>query len=153
MDNVGLLGWDKLNKTLASVNTRYLSLRSKFESFARQANDRLTAAGFHIKGIEMVLCLDEGFFLAKFANRTVRFQFDTAFGKSETLVGYVTCCLAGDFSVAEHSPLLSFKYDGRGETGFLNDDGDNILIDSDIGAMYIVLDVLYKSLCVPVAVR
>ena len=134
MGNVGLLSWDKLNKTLASVSARHFGLRSKFEGFSRQANDRLTATDFHIKGIEIDLCLAEDFFLVKFVNRTVRFQFDTAFGESETLVGYVTCYLTGGFSVAEYSPLLSFKYDGRGETGFLNDDGDNILIDSDIGA-------------------
>lgn len=141
-----MLAWDQINKDLVSVNDRYPRLRQKFFDFAKIASEAFKQPSFHIRAIEIDLCLDQNYFLAKFAGRTIRFHLDTAFGEGNVLVGFIHCYLREDFPESGCRLLDSLKFNGAGTTELLDNEGDPVLIDSDIGSLYICLHAIHKSL-------
>lgn len=148
-DGDDMINWDRLNKSLISVDANRQCLLDKFDCFARQAYEKINSSNFHIKGIEIEPLGDENYFLTKFAGRTVRFQFDAAFVEGGLLSGFVNCFLVEGFPDLGCRKLGSFKFSASGKTDFINDgdgDGDALLIDTDIGALYIVLNYIHKSL-------
>lgn len=141
-----MLTWNQLNSFLASANVRHQSLRGKFVEFAKQAAERFKEPNFHIKGVVVELNLEENFFLAKFVGRKVRFQFETAFGQHDVLVGVIGCYVKEEFPAPEYRQIGTVKFNGSGETDLVAEDGEKILIDADIGALYIVLNFVHKSI-------
>lgn len=141
-----MFNWNQLNGSLDSVDARHKALFDKFDCFARQALEKINHPKFHIKGIDIEPLGDKNHFVVKFAGRTIRFQFYTAFGEGAVLVGIVNCYLVENFPEPGYQELGSFKFSASGKTGFFDDVGDPILIDTDVGALYIVLNYIYKSL-------
>ena len=141
-----MIAWDQLNQDLLPVNDRYLRLRQKFFDFAKIASEAFKQPSFHIKDIEINLCLDQNYFLAKFAGRTIHFHLETAFSEGNVLVGFIHCYLREDFPESGCRLLVSLKCNGAGKTELLDNVGDPILIDSDIGSLYICLNAIHKSL-------
>lgn len=142
-----MLNWNQLHQQLGTVSNRHSQLAAKFQSFAKYVEEQVTAQAFHIKGISISLHLEDGYFTTNFAGRTLRFSFSSALSENGSLVGNVTCGLMKDFPEKLSVPVGEFTFTGNGKTNLIApDDGDPIIIDDDIPALYVALHFIHESL-------
>ncbi|MDP3188988.1 hypothetical protein [Limnobacter sp.] len=142
-----MLKWNQLHQQLETMANRHSQLAAKFQSFAKFVEQQVTDSAFHIKGISASLHLEQGYFTTTFADRTLRFTFSSVLSESGSLVGTVTCSLMKDFPEKSLVPVGEFTFTGSGKTNLNNpEDGDPIIIDADIPALYLGLHFIYEGL-------
>lgn len=142
-----MLDWNQLHQQLGTVSNRHSQLAAKFQNFAKYVEEQVTTNTFHIKGIAVSLHLEDGYFTTAFAGRTLRFSFSTVLSENGSLVGNVTCVQTKDFPENLFVPVGEFTFTGNGKTNLVApDDGDSIIIDDDIPALYIALHFIHESL-------
>ena len=142
-----MVGWVELNDELSKAGRRDQLLRTKFNEFAKQATDQITAQHYLVKGLEAELHLDESYFVVRFVGKALQFRLEMLLNESNVLVGAVNCFVEKGFPDVGFRKLGSIGFKPGGETDLKEpESGDLILIDSDVGAPCIVLDFVYKSL-------
>jgi len=142
-----MLEWSQLHPNLERASSRHRQLLEKFERFAKFVEEQVTAPTFHIKGLGITSSLDQGFFSTTFAGRTLQFRFESALGDKEVLVGKVNCYLKKEFPALEYLSIGGFGFTTTGQTTLVDpNDKDPISIDTDIGALHLVIDYIHESL-------
>ncbi|MDZ4254508.1 MAG: hypothetical protein U1A72_18210 [Sulfuritalea sp.] len=142
-----MLKWNQLNQQLETVANRHLQLAGRFQIFAKFVTEQVTAQNFHIKDISASLHLEENYFTTTFVGRTLRFAFSSALSENGSLLGAVTCALMKDDPEKSLDPVGEFTFTGNGKTNLIApDDGDPIIIDDDIPALYVGLHFIHESL-------
>ena len=142
-----MLDWDQLHHELGTVSNRHSQLAAKFRSFAKYVEEQVTTPTFPIKGISVLLHLENGYFATAFAGRALRFSFSSALSQNGSLVGIVACVLTKDFPEKLFVPVGEFTFSGNGKTNLVApDDGDSIIIDDHIPALYVALNFIHESL-------
>lgn len=142
-----MLKWNQLNQQLETVANRHLQLAGRFQVFAKFVTEQVTAQNFHIKDISASLHLEENYFTTTFVGRTLRFAFSSALSENGSLLGTVTCALMKDDPEKSLVPVGEFTFTGNGKTNLIApDDGDPIIIDDDIPALYVGLHFIHESL-------
>ncbi|MEF8733749.1 MAG: hypothetical protein V5B40_18115 [Candidatus Accumulibacter meliphilus] len=82
-----MLEWNQLHQNLEMASRRHRQLAARYEQFAKDVAEQVTAPEFHIKGIGISLNIDQGFFSTTFAGRTLNFAFESLPGEDGVLVG------------------------------------------------------------------
>ncbi len=142
-----MLEWNQLHQNLERTSNRHRQLSAKFEQFAKYVNEQVTAPAFHIKGIGISLNLDQSFFSTTFSGRTLQFRFESVPEENGALVGQVTCYLKNDFPALEYISIGDFRFTGNGQTTLVDQkENDPITIDTDLAALYVVLNYIHESL-------
>lgn len=142
-----MLKWNQLHQQLEGVANRHSQLAAKFQVFAKFVGEQVMAPAFHIKGISVSFHLEEGYFTASFAGRTLRFAFSSAMSENGSLAGTVTCSLVKEIPETSLVQVGEFTFTGSGKTNLINpEDGDPIIMDDDNPALYIGLHFIYESL-------
>ena len=142
-----MLKWNQLHQQLETVANRHSQLATKFQAFAKFVEEQVTAPTFHIKGISASLHLEQGYFTTTFAGRTLHFTFSSALSENGSLVGTVMCGLMKELPERALVPVGEFTFTGSGKTNLNNpEDGDPIIIDEDIPALYVGLHFIYEAL-------
>ena len=142
-----MLDWNQLHQNLEKTSNRHRQLASRFEQFAKFVAEQVTAQLFHIKGIGISLCLDQGFFTTTFAGRTLQFVFASVPEETGTLVGHVTCYLKKEIPALEYIPIGEFRFTGSGQTTLVDPKkNEPITIDVDLDALYVALNFIHESL-------
>lgn len=142
-----MLKWNQLNQQLETVANRHLQLAGRFQVFAKFVTEQVAAQNFHIKDISASLHLEENYFTTTFVGRTLRFAFSSALSENGSLLGTVTCALMKDDLEKSLVPVGEFTFTGNGKTNLIApDDGDPIIIDDDIPALYVGLHFIHECL-------
>ena len=144
-----MLDWNQLHQQLGTVSNRHSLLAAKFQSFAKYVEEQVTVPNFHIKGISVSLHLEDGYFTTAFAGRALRFSFSSALSENGSLIGTVTCVLTKYFPEKLFVPVGEFTFSGNGKTNLVapdDGDGDAIIIDDEIPALYVALNFIHGSL-------
>lgn len=142
-----MLKWNQLNQQLETVENRHLQLAGRFQVFAKFVTEQVAAQNFHIKDISASLHLEENYFTTTFVGRTLRFAFSSALSENGSLLGTVTCALMKDDPEKSLVPVGEFTFTGNGKTNLIApDDGDPIIIDDDIPALYVGLHFIHECL-------
>jgi hypothetical protein len=142
-----MLKWNQLNQQLETVANRHLQLAGRFQVFAKFVTEQVAAQNFHIKDISASLHLEENYFTTTFVGRTLRFAFSSALSENGSLLGTVTCALMKDDPEKSLVPVGEFTFTGNGKTNLIApDDGDPIIIDDDIPALYVGLHFIHECL-------
>lgn len=142
-----MLKWNQLHQQLEAIANRHLQLAAKFQVFAKFVEEQVTAPEFHIKGISASLHLEQSYFTTTFAGRTLRFDFSTALPENSSLIGTVTCSLVKELPEISFVSVGEFTFTANGKTNLNNpEDGDPIIIDADIPALYVGLHFIHESL-------
>lgn len=142
-----MLKWNQLNQQLEAAANRHLQLAGRFQVFAKFVAEQVTAHNFQIKGITTSLHLEKDYFTTTFAGRSLRFTFSSALSENGSLLGTVTCALMNDDPEKSLVPVGEFTFTGNGKTNLIApDDGDPIIIDDDIPALYVGLHFIHESL-------
>jgi hypothetical protein len=142
-----MLKWNQLNQQLETVANRHLQLAGRFQVFAKFVTEQVAAQNFHIKDISASLHLEENYFTTTFVGRTLRFAFSSALSENGSLLGTVTCALMKDDPKKSLVPVGEFTFTGNGKTNLIApDDGDPIIIDDDIPALYVGLHFIHECL-------
>lgn len=142
-----MLNWSQLNQQLETAANRHLQLAGRFQIFAKFVTEQVTAQNFHIKGISASLHLENHYFTTTFVGRTLRFAFSSSPSENGSLLGTVTCSSMKDGLDTSWVAVGEFTFTSNGKTN-LNapDDGDAIIIDDDIPALYVGLHFIHESL-------
>jgi hypothetical protein len=142
-----MLNWNQLNQQLGTVANRHSQLATKFQSFAKYVEEQVTAQAFNIKGISVSSHIESGYFTTTFVGRTLRFSFSSVLSENSSLLGNVTCDLMKEFPEIVFVPVGEFTFNVNGKTNLIvPDDGDQIIIDDDIPALYVALHFIHESL-------
>jgi hypothetical protein len=142
-----MLKWNQLHQQLETVANRHSQLAAKFQVFAKFVENQVTTPMFHIKGISISLHLEEDYFTTTFAGRTLRFDFSSTLPEKGSLIGIVKCSLMKELPRISYVPVGEFTFTGSGMTNLNNpEDGDPIIIDDDIPALYVGLHFIHESL-------
>jgi hypothetical protein len=142
-----MLKWNQLHQQLETITNRHSQLATKFQAFAKFVEAQVTAPGFHIKGISTSLYLEQAYFTTTFAGRTLHFTFSSTLSENGSLVGTVMCGLMKELPEKMLVPVGEFTFTGSGKTNLNNpEDGDPIILDEDVPALYIGLHFIYQGL-------
>lgn len=142
-----MLKWNQLHQELERATSRHRQLAARYEQFAKFVAEQVVVPAFHIKDIAISLNLDQGSFSTTFAGRTLYFIFESVSGENGALVGKVTCYLKKEFPILEYISIGEFKFTGSGQTTLVDPmENDPIDIDTDLGALYVVLNYIHESL-------
>lgn len=142
-----MLEWNQLQKNLETTSNRHFRLFERFERFAKIVDEQVTAPSFHIKGIGISLNLDQSFFATTFAGRSLQFRFESVPEENGDLVGRVTCFLIKDFPELKYISIGDFRFTGNGQTTLTPPkENEQITIDYDLAALYVVLNYIHESL-------
>jgi hypothetical protein len=142
-----MLTWSDLHRRLGALSARHAQIVEKFDCFAKHVERQVAEPEFHIQGICTSLHLEQSYFTASFAGRTVRFQLSTPIGDSGTLKGRVVCYLVNSFPAESLVELSCFSFSGSGETDVRDpEENDPVNISVEIGALYLALLAIHESL-------
>lgn len=142
-----MLEWNQLHQELEKAANRHRQLAAKFDQFAKLVAEQVVAPAFHIKGIGISLNLDQRFFSTTFAGRTLHFIFESVPGENGALVGQVTCYLKKEIPTPEYISIGDFQFTGSGQTTLIDPmENDPVNIDTNLGALYVVLNYIHESL-------
>lgn len=142
-----MLKLNQLHQQLETVANRHSQLAAKFQAFAKFVEEQVTAPMFHIKGISVSLHLEQGYFTTTFASRTLRFDFSSDLSENGSLIGTVTCSLVKELPEISFVSVGEFTFTASGKTNLNNpEDGDPIIFDDDIPALYVGLHFIHESL-------
>lgn len=142
-----MLDWNQLNKNLVRVSDKHSKLASKFGEFAKLVESQVNEPTFRIKGITTSLHLDQSYFTITFAGHTIVFLFTSLLEGGETLKGSVQCYLRKEFPEPLHIKIGEFSFTRSGQTDLKTpDEGDEIIIDVDVAALYVALHFINEGL-------
>lgn len=132
-----------LNESTLRAKTRHADLQAMFAIFARHVEAGITDPF----GMVPELHLDEGYFILRFAGRTVYFQFCSVPNDNGTLGGKVHCFLKTELPEPTVTRVGEFTFTPNGQTNLMTpDEEDQVFIDNEFGALQVALDLVRESL-------
>ena len=137
-----------IHAELVKAANRYAALKSQFDTFSNLVIEQISQENFPIKGVIAAQDLEEGFFQVHFAGRTYTFIFEAQVEEmGDALDGRIVCEMDKYFDEEPHF-IGEFKFNAQGETDLQSpeNDGDPILLTSDLDAIHLVLHNVYEGL-------
>jgi len=139
--------WSALHENLGGWANRYQQLLAKFSEFANLVKTQVAVQTFHVKGIEVALHLNEGYFTTTFLGRTVRYVFSASVSASGSMVGMVHAYRVTTFPEVTATEVNSLTFTPSGQTNLIDPkENDPLNITYDLAAIYITLDTIHSSL-------
>jgi hypothetical protein len=137
----------QIYRQLEDLAQRHERLRKKFLDFFELAGYLATRAS-RIQGVVLDGHLDDNFFNVSFCGHTFQFTFSLALDEAGASRGTVSCFSADPIETSKRKLVTSFSYSGTGVTDVPNpgDIEDQITIDSDVGAVFLVCYCLHNGL-------
>lgn len=134
-------------RALEDLSNRYERLRKRFLDFFELASHLLTENS-PISGIAFDGHHDENYFNVAFCGQTFQFSYSVFLDQNGASRGAISCFSADQIDPSKRKLVTAFSYSGTGITDIQKPDDieDQISIDSDAGAAYLVCYCLHKAL-------
>ena len=129
----------QMYKKLEDLSRRHERLRKKFFEFFELAQ-YLGSDKSLIKGIGFDDHIEDNFFVLNFCGQVFHFCFSMTLDAAGASHGCISCFSVDPFDVTKRQLKTEFSYDGTGITDIPKPDDieDQISLDSDVGAIYLV---------------
>jgi hypothetical protein len=126
-------------KKLEDLSKRHERLRKKFVEFFELAGYLATDQS-SIKGIVFDNRIEENYFVTNFCGQAFHFCFSMTVDQAGASHGCVSCFAVDPFDATKRQLKTAFSYSGTGITDAPKPDDieDQISLDSDVGAIYLV---------------
>jgi hypothetical protein len=133
--------------TLEHFPERYEQLRKKFLEFFQLAV-RLSKKGSPIKGLAFEDHLDENYFIVTYCGQIFHFRFSVYHIQSADSRGAISCFVVDPFDLSRRKLVTAFSYSLIGVTDVQKPEDleDQITINSDVGAAFLVCFCIYNAL-------
>ena len=137
----------QIYKSLEDLSQRHDRLRKKFVNFFELAGYLATGSS-PIRGIAFDGHIEDDFFAVTFCGQTFHFSFSISLDQTGASRGCVSCFGADPIDTTKRKLVTSFSYSGTGVTDVQKPDDieDQIIIDSDVGAVFLVCYCLHNGL-------
>lgn len=137
----------QIYKDLEDLSLRHDRLRKRFIDFFNLAAYLATGSS-PIRGMTLDSHFEENFFTVAFCGRVFRFSFSLSLDQAGSSRGCVSCFCADPIDAGKRTLVTEFSYSGTGVTDIQKPDDieDQITIDSDDGAVFLVCYCLHKGL-------
>ncbi len=129
----------QMYKKLEDLSKRYERLRKKFFEFFELAGYLATDQS-SIKGIVFDDHIERNYFVTNFCGQAFHFCFSMTVDQAGASHGCVSCFAVDPFDATIRQLKTAFSYSGTGITDVSKPDDieDQISLDSDVGAIYLV---------------
>lgn len=126
-------------KKLEDLSKRHGRLRKKFVEFF-ELTRYLATDQSPIKGIAFDDHIEENYFATNFCGQTFHFCFSVTVDQAGASHGCISCFAVDPFDATKRQLKTAFSYFGTGITDVSKPDDieDQISLDSDVGAIYLV---------------
>lgn len=137
----------QIYKRLEDLSQRHDRLRKRFVNFFELAGYLATGSS-PIRGITFDGHIEENFFRVTFCGQTFHFSFSLSLDQAGASRGCVSCFGADPIDITNRKLVTEFSYSGTGVTDVPKPDDieDQITIDSDVGAVFLVCYCLHNGL-------
>ncbi len=137
----------QIYKRLEDLSQRHDRLRKKFVDFFELAGYLATGSS-PIRGITFDGHIENNYFMVTFCGQTFHFSFSLSLDQAGTSRGCVLCFCADPMDATKRKVVTEFSYSGTGVTDVQKPDDieDQITIDSDVGAVFLVCYCLHNGL-------
>lgn len=137
----------QIYRNLENLSQRHDRLQKKFHDFFELAG-YLSTSQSTIRGIAFDGHLDNNYFNVVFCGQTFRFSYSLSLDQAGGSCGTVYCFGVDPIDDSKRKLITTFSYSGTGVTDVEKpeDIEDKIVIDSDVGAIFLVSYCLYKGL-------
>ena len=147
MEQATMLRNDELWARVETLVARYNRFREHFQAFANNAATLANEPDGLSANISLVLHLGENYFEVTFAGRVFRFRFTpraVAVNDAVDLEGQIVVTEFDRVTKKEGAKFDSISFNGTGRTTLVDRlDNDPINIQTDVGARYLVLHMIY----------
>lgn len=129
----------QIYKRLEALSKRYERLRKKFVEFFELAG-YLATDNSPIKGIAFDDHIEDNYFVINLCGQAFHFCFSMTLDQTGAAHGCISCFAADPFDATKRQLKTAFSYSGTGITDIPKPDDieDQISLDSDVGAIYLV---------------
>jgi hypothetical protein len=136
----------QIYKRLEDLSQRHDRLRKKFVDFFELAGYLATGSS-PIRGITFDNHIEDNFFTVTFCGQSFHFSFSLSLDQTGAARGCVSCFGADPVDVTKRRLVTTFSYTGTGVTDAQKPDDieDQITIDSDVGAIFLVCYCLHSG--------
>lgn len=130
---------DQMYRKLEDLSKRHERLRKKFVEFFELAG-YLATDNSPIKGIVFDDHIEDNYFVMNFCGQAFHFWFSMTLDQAGASLGCVSCFAVDPFDSTKRQLKIVFSYSGTGITDIPkpHDIEDQISLDSDVGAIYLV---------------
>lgn len=137
----------QIYKRLEDLSQRHQRLRKKFMDFFELAGYLATGSS-PIQGITFDGHLDDNYFNVSFCGHTFQFVFSLSLDETGASRGTVSCFGSDPIDPSKRRLITAFSYLGTGVTDVPKpeDIEDQITLDSDVGAVFLVCYCLHNGL-------
>jgi hypothetical protein len=137
----------QMYKKLEDLSKRHVRLREKFIEFFKNAG-YLTTNNSRIKGITFDDHIEDNYFVVTFCDQPFHFCFSLTLDQAGESHGCISCFAVDPFDATKRQLKTLFLFSGNGITDVPKPDDieDQISIDSDIGAIYLVCHCLLNGM-------
>jgi hypothetical protein len=137
----------QMYKKLEELSKRHERLRKRFFDFFELAG-YLATANSPIKGITFDSHIENNYFAVNFCGQTFHLCFSVALDQTGVSLGWISCFAIDPFDATKRQLKTEFSYSGTGIADIPKpgDLEDQISIDSDIGAIYLVCHCLLNGM-------
>ena len=137
----------QIYRRLEELSRRHDRLRKKFVDFFELAGYLATDSS-PIRGITFDGHIEENYFTVTFCGQTFHFSFSLSLDQTGASRGYISCFCIDPIDTTKRKLVTEFSYSGAGVTDVQKPDDieDQITIDSDVGAVFLVCYCLHNGL-------
>jgi hypothetical protein len=129
----------QMYKKLEDLSKRHERLRKRFVDFFELAR-YLESGNSSIKGVGFDDHIEDNYFVTNFCGHVFHFCFSMTLGEEGASHGCISCFSVDPFDATKRKLKTEFTYDGTGITDIPKPDDieDQISLDSDVGAIFLV---------------
>lgn len=137
----------QMYKKLEDLSKRHARLREKFLEFFKLAR-YLATDNYQIKGIAFDDHTEDNYFVVTFCGQPFQFCFSLTLDQAGASHGCISCFAVDPFDATKRQLKTTFLYSGTGIADVPKPDDieDQISIDSDGGAIYLVCHCLLNGI-------